>query len=129
MSRNPNPRDKGGRSYLDRHAESMVALAVDAENGEGSRPLLPLGITVGRKPRILIIATGSLVLIVNVGSGKRTSGRRRSFVCLTGSGRSEDPPKGVAAVATPPWRLLHRRPQPLSLSLSVTRLRPGVEMD
>jgi hypothetical protein len=126
MSWNPNPRDKGGRSYPVRHAGSMVALAVDVKNGEGSRPP-PLSITVGRKPRILIIATGSLVLIVNVGSGKRTSCHRRSSVCLTGSGRSEDPPKGAAAVATPPWHLLHRRLQPLSLS--VTRLRPGVEMD
>jgi hypothetical protein len=50
MSRNPNPRDKGGRSYLVRHARSMVALVVDVRNEEGSRPPPPLGIMVSRKP-------------------------------------------------------------------------------
>jgi hypothetical protein len=51
---------------------------------------------VGWKPRTLVIATRPLILVVDVGSGK-TLGCRCSSVHLTGSGCSEDPPKGTTA--------------------------------
>jgi hypothetical protein len=62
----------------------------------GFRLPLPLGIMVGWKPRTLVIATRPLILVVDVGSGK-TLGCRCSSVHLTGSGCSEDPPKGTTA--------------------------------
>jgi hypothetical protein len=60
----------------------VVTLAVDAGHPEGSRPLPLLGIMVGQKPQILVIAIRSLVIVMGVGSEKRTPHITTVVPCL-----------------------------------------------